>query len=887
MDPRTPAGNDAHSTSRYTDPSQSNQDYAPTNGRRRSFSERAGQQLPGDPQEDRRANRQATRTSQQPVLYDRPPRDDMRRMREPQAALHVPKPRPRERTGPNDEERHEESSRYAEPAPRQVSTHKASVPYRSPLQALEGKLGDITKEEKRARMEEAEHRARQRSARDQSRRVPTEPLINPNRSRRTAEADDPGRSRNDKRHVSAPMASKTVEDEGPQILPEAQSSSGAERTAYDRPSENGHDRFRRASQALRSRDDQYNDTPANVDHSKEPVREREREPRPQEAYGVNRSNSKGYRHRSRDAGFAGAAAAISGAAFDSESTERDSRRRSNDYARSQQDNIPRSNSKRIQKKDLPVDYQTGTRETGRIPAGQQQLQSNRMGTVEGIEAAAKYQEPDPLPRSDVRNPRGNGPTYQVPPQTAAGQDARDQVGFGGATITQSQGNDEHKHHKPGALLDKHHDHQPQQYQSAPPLDEWRNGGIARLELDDLAINSAVTGGPDADPTWGEQGSRGGRNSSFRRDGARQYDGVYEEEATTFRPQLLLKCGPLLRYTGMRRERRSQKGSTGVTEREIWRGTIMIVTDDRHSSYERTPILRLFSQPMELLPPPPMKISGQLPSEQVDPLAGQSKLSRTGHPLYVRPADALEEGVDLSRTETDDGLFERNVSSDTRHTTRADDQRRSNTSSHRSRIRARDGEKAGKYREVKGVRLHAERGYTFWRFSLEIELGTSQARVAYRINRGPATGFWVPGRGQTMNIMFHSCNGFSLSVDPHQFSGPDPLWRDVLTMHQSRPFHVMLGGGDQIYNDAATRDTKLFGDWLHTKNPEHKHRAEFSPAMQDELEEFYLERYCMWFSQGLFGMANSQIPMINIWDDHDIIDVSLLRFSSFHPVANSS
>ena len=38
-------------------------------------------------------------------------------------------------------------------------------------------------------------------------------------------------------------------------------------------------------------------------------------------------------------------------------------------------------------------------------------------------------------------------------------------------------------------------------------------------------------------------------------------------------------------------------------------------------------------------------------------------------------------------------------------------------------------------------------------------------------------------------------------------------------------------------------------------------------MQEELEIFYLERYSMWFSQGLFGMANSQIPMINIWDDH--------------------
>lgn len=28
---------------------------------------------------------------------------------------------------------------------------------------------------------------------------------------------------------------------------------------------------------------------------------------------------------------------------------------------------------------------------------------------------------------------------------------------------------------------------------------------------------------------------------------------------------------------------------------------------------------------------------------------------------------------------------------------------------------------------------------------------------------------------------------------------------------------------------------------------------------------------MWFSQGLFGVANAQIPMVNIWDDHDIID----------------
>ena len=78
---------------------------------------------------------------------------------------------------------------------------------------------------------------------------------------------------------------------------------------------------------------------------------------------------------------------------------------------------------------------------------------------------------------------------------------------------------------------------------------------------------------------------------------------------------------------------------------------------------------------------------------------------------------------------------------------------------------------------------------------------------------------------------------------------------------------MIGGGDQIYNDAVMNQSPLFRQWLEIKNPHHKHEADFSPSMHEELETFYLERYSMWFSQGLFGMANSQIPMVNMWDDH--------------------
>lgn len=77
-------------------------------------------------------------------------------------------------------------------------------------------------------------------------------------------------------------------------------------------------------------------------------------------------------------------------------------------------------------------------------------------------------------------------------------------------------------------------------------------------------------------------------------------------------------------------------------------------------------------------------------------------------------------------------------------------------------------------------------------------------------------FWVPARTETMNMMFYSCNGFSLGMNPDTFCGPDPMWRDVLKgmivlvwvkfqllmssiAHRSKPFHVMIGGGDQGKN----------------------------------------------------------------------------------------
>lgn len=439
------------------------------------------------------------------------------------------------------------------------------------------------------------------------------------------------------------------------------------------------------------------------------------------------------------------------------------------------------------------------------------------------------------------------------------------------TLVENMSETTHQRHRLREYL--HHDGlKPGQGTFRAPiyLDEWKQGMVGILSGPLLELDQDST--LDRSAAWWE--TNGKRRPSVSTQLPKAFIGGNDDgqARTTFNPPLYLKSGPLLRYCGIRIEKPSVETSRDnvPAEREIWRGSVMIVTLDSDSSYDTAPALRLFVQPIELLPPPPAELSGEQPllPEYVDPIAGIPKIGNRGETLYVRPVDQLEEAKDLSMVEPDDGLFEltRSAPDDSAY---APDPAGS-FPNRKKRVEV-DGEKLGKYADVRGFRLHTERGYTFWKFNIEVELRDKQQRIAYRINSGPATGFWVPARGESMNIMFHSCNGFSQSVNPDDFSGPDPMWRDVLNVHQTRPFHVMIGGGDQVYNDAVANQAKLFHEWIAIKNPLHKSNAPFTAAMQDELEAFYLERYMMWFSQGLFGLASSQIPMVNMYDDHDIID----------------
>ncbi|KAI9734148.1 MAG: hypothetical protein M1818_006647 [Claussenomyces sp. TS43310] len=177
----------------------------------------------------------------------------------------------------------------------------------------------------------------------------------------------------------------------------------------------------------------------------------------------------------------------------------------------------------------------------------------------------------------------------------------------------------------------------------------------------------------------------------------------------------------------------------------------------------------------------------------------------------------------------------------------------------------------------GVRLYSDSRNTFWRFNLRVDMESAETHWAYHIPglRFPESkktdyqSFFVPASKESMRIMFHSCNGFSVGTDESAWSGPC-LWNDVLRVHQSAPFHVMLGGGDQIYNDGIRVHGPLRA-WTDIANPSKRRDYPFPETLRKECDDYYVENYIRWYSTEPFASANGQIPQLNLWDDHDIID----------------
>ncbi|OQO12095.1 hypothetical protein B0A48_02734 [Cryoendolithus antarcticus] len=183
------------------------------------------------------------------------------------------------------------------------------------------------------------------------------------------------------------------------------------------------------------------------------------------------------------------------------------------------------------------------------------------------------------------------------------------------------------------------------------------------------------------------------------------------------------------------------------------------------------------------------------------------------------------------------------------------------------------------RSFNGNKLYEDPRKAFWQFSIDLPFQDEESLWEYSIARmvdarskSPVTKpttFTVPSKHESMRIMFHSCNGFSVGTDEEAWSGP-ALWNDVLRVHAQKPFHVMIGGGDQIYNDSVRVKGPL-KPWTDISNPRKRREYPFGDKLRADCDDYYFDNYTTWYGQVPFSTANGQIPQLNIWDDHDIID----------------
>ncbi|KAJ6630651.1 hypothetical protein B0H10DRAFT_1982192 [Mycena sp. CBHHK59/15] len=281
------------------------------------------------------------------------------------------------------------------------------------------------------------------------------------------------------------------------------------------------------------------------------------------------------------------------------------------------------------------------------------------------------------------------------------------------------------------------------------------------------------------------------------------------------PHLQFMVGPLLRYD--------------TIDNGVWHGAVMIVTADSGSVYEPHPNLTF----------------------EWDPESKQEKTHNNGKATSF---DLGPHPADPHSTSTLNGV------------------------SPNANGKTVKGPNA-RSEQVPGHEIWVYAGHggtsTFWRFSLEIPLSPVEMTIAYSINNGQPLVFHVPGINQNMRWAAYSCNGFSAGVNPDDFRGPgfnsgyDPVWMDLLSKHAQEPFHALVGGGDQIYCDGLTREPEL-QDWIKSK-PRERKEYRLTEEISSAIDRFYFNHYCSQWRSGAFARANSSIPMMNMADDHDIID----------------
>ena len=172
--------------------------------------------------------------------------------------------------------------------------------------------------------------------------------------------------------------------------------------------------------------------------------------------------------------------------------------------------------------------------------------------------------------------------------------------------------------------------------------------------------------------------------------------------------------------------------------------------------------------------------------------------------------------------------------------------------------------------------------------IEIRNGEGDEKIIWNIDWGDKKtdgSFYIAHRNQKWRGGFFSCNGFDAYVPEQVVSNLtySNVWDHLLSVHEEKPLHLLLWGGDQNYIDFIFEDIPFLRAWLNMEWNE-KWTTDFRDDLKEQVERYHFNTYTEnWYRRSEVKKALASIPSLMMWDDHDIFDGA----GSYPPLLHNS
>ncbi|MEI6985533.1 MAG: alkaline phosphatase family protein [Rhodospirillaceae bacterium] len=160
----------------------------------------------------------------------------------------------------------------------------------------------------------------------------------------------------------------------------------------------------------------------------------------------------------------------------------------------------------------------------------------------------------------------------------------------------------------------------------------------------------------------------------------------------------------------------------------------------------------------------------------------------------------------------------------------------------------------------------------WRFIFSVQRTDHDRQITYGFPERALT--WtmtIPGLSTRLRLAYTVANGnhdeYAVTQMPLGIEG---MWSQILKLHESQPYHILVQGGNQVHADNLWKDCAVLSQWWAQPAPA-RYSQPFTRIMADQAMDYYFDVYCAALARPGYAKAVALIPSVMMWDDHDIFD----------------